>query len=119
MDSSYSGFIIPNSSLNYYLNNSNEINKKLTDYLNLLKFNVLIIQPNPYSIYSNDISIPHQYLFKGHKVINGFLIIEKNNFDITSYNLRREIKIGLKNISNYRIITEKNDDCFSYLKKKF
>jgi|TARA_B110000971_G_C20038992_1_gene516359 hypothetical protein len=117
LDGTYSGFIIPNSSKSFYIKNSLNINQKLSSFLRNNNFSMLRIKPSPLQIYLNDSTIAHQLRFKGLKHTNGYLIIDKNNFNISSYNLRREIKIGISNLQNYLTINENHPECLFYLKK--
>ena len=116
IDSTYSGFIIPNNQKKNYLKNSNKINKLLSKFLKQLKFDILIIRPYPYKIFLNDKLLPHQCNFKGITENNGYIILKKNFEKELSYNQRREIKLGLKNLAKFMLITEKNDNCLDILK---
>lgn len=117
IDSTYSGFIIPNIHKKYYIKNSFIINKNLSKFLKKSKFSILILRPYPLKIFFNDLSLPHESNFKGIKENNGYIILKKNFFTELSYNQKREINLGLKNISKYNLVTEKSDNCLDILKK--
>ena len=117
IDSSYSGFIIPYSFKKYYLIHSININKSLSKFLKKFNFCTLIIRPYPLKVFLNDYILPHESNFKGIKENNGYIILKKNFIKDLPYNQRREINLGLKNISKYSLVTEKSDNCLEVLKQ--
>ena len=115
LDSTYTGYIIPKIEEKNYKKNYRTINLTLKKKIKELKFDLFIIKPLPLLIYKNYRYLAETLQFKGHVDINGYNVIHADHFYVESYNLRREIKIGKKNIENYQIIDEK----FENFKKIF
>lgn len=116
LDSTYSGFLIPNDSIKYYEINYKKINNLLIKKLKKIKIDQLILKPSPLLTYNLNKLLPKFLYFRGYSDINGFLIIDNLDINKLSYNLRREIKIGQENLKNFEIIDETNIKIEYYLK---
>ena len=116
LDSTYSGFLIPNDSIKHYENNYKKINNLLIKKLKKIKIDQLILKPSPLLTYNLNKLLPKFLYFRGYSDINGFLIIDNLDINKLSYNLRREIKIGQENLKNFEIIDETNIKIEYYLK---
>ena len=110
LDSTYSGYIIPKKEEKIYKKNFQLINFTLKKKIKTLKLDLILIKPSPLLIYKNYRYLTQTLQFNGYFEINGYHSIFAEQFSIESYNLRREIKIGKKNLNNFEIIDEKHEN---------